>query len=161
MVPTWELTFVLGYLGKSSLDLRTRVRRTIERDLPYCKLKVIFRSKCRLNTLVQFKDSLEKKIRSGITYRYMCGNCRVIYREKTFCHFHTRATQHMGTSTLTGKRLKNVKQYAISDHLFKLDCVINFDDLDVLVDKFKLYYLLRLRFERYYSPMMGEVSLET
>ena len=66
MVPTWELTFVLGYLGKSSLDLRTRVRRTIERDLPYCKLNVIFRSKCRLNTLVQFKDSLEKKIRSGI-----------------------------------------------------------------------------------------------
>ena len=51
MVPKRELTFVLPYLGKLSFDLRTRLRRTIERDLPYCKLKIIFRSKCRFNTL--------------------------------------------------------------------------------------------------------------
>ena len=44
-----ELTFVLPYLGKLSLDLRTRLRQTIKRDLPYCKLKIIFRSKCRLS----------------------------------------------------------------------------------------------------------------
>ena len=28
LVPKRELTFALGYLGKSSLDLRTRVRQT-------------------------------------------------------------------------------------------------------------------------------------
>ena len=61
MVLKKELTFVLPYLGKLSLDLRTRVKGMIERNLPYCKLKVIFRSKCRLNTLLHFKDSLEKK----------------------------------------------------------------------------------------------------
>ena len=61
MVPTWELTFVLGYLGKSSLDLRTRVRRTIERDLPYCKLKVIFRSKVDLTPWFNLKIHLRKK----------------------------------------------------------------------------------------------------
>ena len=52
MAPKRKLTFVLPYLGTLSLDLRTRLRRTIERDSPYCKLKVIFRSKCRLNTLL-------------------------------------------------------------------------------------------------------------
>ena len=72
MVPKRELTFVLPYLGKLSFDLRTRLRRTIERDLPYCKLKIIFRSKCRLNTLFRFKDPLEKKIHFGIIYRYTC-----------------------------------------------------------------------------------------
>ena len=51
MVSKRELTFVLPYLGKLSFDLRTRLRRTIERDLPYCKLKIIFRSKCRFNTI--------------------------------------------------------------------------------------------------------------
>ena len=56
-----ELTFVLTYLGKLSLDLRKRLRRTIERDLPYCKLKAIFRCMCRLNTLFRFKNSLEQK----------------------------------------------------------------------------------------------------
>ena len=46
MVPKKELTFVLLYLGKFSFDLRARLRRSIERDLPYCKLKIISRSKC-------------------------------------------------------------------------------------------------------------------
>ena len=60
MVPKRELTFVLPYLGKLLFDLRTRLRRTTERDLPYFKLKIIFRYKCRLNTLFRFKDPLEK-----------------------------------------------------------------------------------------------------
>ena len=51
-------TFI--YLGKLSLDLQTRVRQTAEIDLPYRELKVIFSSKCTLDTLFQFKDSLEK-----------------------------------------------------------------------------------------------------
>ena len=33
MIPKRELTFVLPYLGKLSLDLKTRPRRTIERNL--------------------------------------------------------------------------------------------------------------------------------
>ena len=141
MVPKRELNFVLPYLGKLSFDLRTRFRRTIERDLPYCKLKIIFRSKCRLNTLFQFKDPLEKKIRSGIIYRYTCSNCKVTYYGKTFRHFYTRAAEHMGISNLTGKRLKNVKQSAISDHLLQCNCAINFDDFSILAtdcNKFKL-----------------------
>ena len=51
MVPKRELTLGLPYLGKLSFDLRARLRRNIERDLPYCKLKIIFRSKCRFNTI--------------------------------------------------------------------------------------------------------------
>ena len=74
MVLKRELTFVLPYLGKLSFDLRTSFRRTIEIDLPYCKLKIIFRSKRRLNTQFQFKDPLEKKIRYGIIYRHTCSN---------------------------------------------------------------------------------------
>ena len=60
-VPKKELICVLSYLGKASLDLRTRLRRTIERNLPFCKSKIIFRSKLRLDTLFHFKDLLEKK----------------------------------------------------------------------------------------------------
>ena len=45
-IPKRELICVLPYLGKASLDLRTKLRRTIERNLPFCKLKIIFRSKC-------------------------------------------------------------------------------------------------------------------
>ena len=135
-----ELTFVLPCLGKPSLDLRTRLRQTIERDLPYCKLKVMFRSKCRLKTLFQFKNPFEEKICSGIIYHYMCSKCKVTYNGKTFHHFYTRATEHMGISNLIKKHLKNVKESAISDHLLQCDCTINFEDFSILAtdcNKFK------------------------
>ena len=132
-----------NYIKKSKLsfDLSTRLRPTIERDLPYCKLKLIVRSKCRLNSLFRFKDPLEKKFCSGIIYCYTCSNCKVIYYGKTFCRFYTRATEHMGISNLTWKCLKNVKQSAISDHLLQCNCTINFDDFSILAtdcNKFKL-----------------------
>ena len=123
IVPNSELTCVLQYLGKTSVDLRTRLERTIERNLPYCKLKVIFRSKCRLNTLFRFKDSLEKRIRFGVVYRCTCSDCKVTY------YVYAGVTEHMGISDLTGKRLKDFKQSAISDHPLQRHCAISFDNV--------------------------------
>ena len=91
----------------------------MERDLPYCKLKVIFRSKHRLNTLFRFKDSLEKKIHPRMIYRYTCSNCKVTIYGKTFRHFYARASEHMGIPKFTEKCLKKVKQSVLSDHLLQ------------------------------------------
>ena len=47
----------------------------------------------------------------------------------------------MGISNLTGKRLKIVKQSAISGHLLQCNYTINFDHFDILAaesNKFKL-----------------------
>ena len=47
----------------------------------------------------------------------------------------------MGISNLIGKRLKSVKQSAISDHLFECKCSIDFDHFDSLAsdaNKFRL-----------------------
>ena len=52
----------------------------------------------------------------------------------------TEAPEHMGTSNLTGKRIKSVKESAISDHLLQCDSPITFDDFDISVsdsNKFK------------------------
>ena len=121
--------------------LRTRLRWTIEGNLPYCKLKVKFRSNCRLNTLLRFKDSFEKKICSGIIYRYTCSNCKVTYHGKTFYYFYNRAVKHMGISNLTEKHLKNIKESEIFDHLLQCNCTMNFDVFEILAadcNKFKL-----------------------
>ena len=99
-VPKRELICVLPYLGKASLDLRTKLKQTIERNLPFCNLKIILRSKCRLKTSFHIKGSLEKKIRCGIIYGYTCSNWNVTYYGKTFRHFYTRAAEHMGVSNL-------------------------------------------------------------
>lgn len=49
MVPKKELTLVLSYLKKPSLDLRTKLKRTEEGNLPFCKLEVTFKFKCGFN----------------------------------------------------------------------------------------------------------------
>ena len=64
--------------------------RKLEKGLSYYKLRVIFRSKCRLNTLFQFKHSLEKTIRSGVIYRYTCSTARLLIKEKPCTTFSTK-----------------------------------------------------------------------
>ena len=141
-VPKVQLVCVWSYTGKSLLDLRARLRRTIEKNISFCKLNVVFRSTCRLGNLFKFKDSLEKKILSEIVYRYTCSNCKVIYYGKTFRYFFTRASEHMGTLNLTVKRIKNAKELAMSDYLLQCDSPINFDDFDILASNSNYFKLL-------------------
>ena len=64
------------------------------------------------------------------------------YYGKTYQHFFTRAAEHMGTSNLTKKRIKNIKESAVSDHRLQCDCVISFDDFDVLASDTNNFRLL-------------------
>ena len=64
-----ELICVLLFLGKKSMQLRTRLVNSIESNLKFCKLKVIFQSPFKLNSLFRYRDSLQKKICSEIVYR--------------------------------------------------------------------------------------------
>ena len=61
---------------------------------------------------------------------------------QTFRQFFTGASEHMGTSNITGKRIKNAKDLAISDYLLQCDSPITFDDFDILAfdsNKLKLF----------------------
>ena len=89
-------------------NIETCLVNSIESNLKFCKLKVIFQSPCKLSSLFRYKDSVKKEIRSDIAYRYTCSNCKVTYYGKTYRHFFTRAAEHMGISNLIGKRLKSV-----------------------------------------------------
>ena len=75
---------------------------------------------------------LPKKLCPGIVYSLKCNSCYAIYYGQTKRHFYIRAAEHTGISHLKNKRLKNVKQSAISDHLLTCDCNINFDDFTIL-----------------------------
>ena len=158
--PKLQLLFVLPYTGKSSLDLRARLRHMIKKKIPFCKLNVVFRRTWRLDNWFRFKDSLEKNILSGIVYCYTCSNCKITYYGKTFQHIFTRASKYMGTSNLTGKRTKNAKEWAISDHLLQCDSPMTFDDFDILVSdtkKFKLLIKESLLIKRY-KPVLNRTT---
>ena len=48
----------------------------------------------------------------------------------------------MGISNLTGKRVKNVKESAVSDHPLQCDCTIDFDHFDILASDTNSFRLL-------------------
>ena len=115
-----ELICFLPFIGNKSLQLRNRLVNSIENNLKFCKLKVIFQSPCQLSSPFRYKDSLKKEIGSDVAYRYTFSNCKVTYYGKTYHHFFTRVAEHMDISNLTGKRLKTAKKSAISDHLLNV-----------------------------------------
>ena len=131
-MPKKELVCVFPFLGRKSLEIKKRLQNAIELILPYCKLKIIFKSPSKIVNHFYSKDVLPKKLCSGIVYSFKCNSYNTIYYGKTKHHFYIRAAEHMGISHLTNKRLKNVKQSAISDHLLTCDCNINFDDFTIL-----------------------------
>ena len=48
----------------------------------------------------------------------------------------------MGISNFTEKRVKTVKQSAVSDHFLQCDCSINFNDFDILTSETNHFRLL-------------------
>ena len=102
---------VLSYLGKTSHDLRTRLRRTVERDLPYCKLKAIFRYKCKLNTLLQFKDSIEDK---NLPWKSLSLHAQKM--PDNLLQKNLWSLSYQNGLTAYKKNLKNVKQSEIPDY---------------------------------------------
>ena len=104
---------VFPFLGRKSLEIKKRLQSAIVRTLPYCKSKdiskAIFKSPSKIVNHFHIKDTLPKKLCSGIVYSFKCNSCNAIYYGKTKRHFYVRAADHMGISRLTNKCLKNVK----------------------------------------------------
>ena len=68
-----DLVIVLPFLGKLSLDLRTRLRNSISKNLPFCKIRVIFKSSTRISNFLQFKVIMPCCSRSNVVYKFSCG----------------------------------------------------------------------------------------
>ena len=56
---------------------------------------------------------------SNVVYFFECPNCKIGYIGCTKRHLYTRATEHMGVSARTGKKLSTPPFSAIRDHVFQ------------------------------------------
>ena len=123
------------------LQLRSKLVKSVKNNLNFCHLKVVFQSPYKLCTMFCFKDTLDKTICSDLVYHYTCSSYSATYG-KTYQHFFTRAAEHKGVSNLTGKRVKNMKESAVSNHLLQCDCIIDFDHFDILASDTNNFRLL-------------------
>ena len=136
-----ELFIVLPYLGNLSLALRTRLQNSINKNLPFCKIKVIFKSTTRLSNFFRFKDKVPFNLRSNVVYKFSCGRCNATYYGETCRHLNVRVGEHSGISPLTGKKSKARKTTAVKDHMLFCDHVVSLDDFKILTSSNSEFHL--------------------
>ena len=149
-----KLNLVIGlpYLGKLSLQIRTRTNRIMKNKLPYCNIRFFFQSRCKISNFFTFKD----KIPSVIVYKFQCGSCNATYYGKTKRHFKVRMWEHFGISALTGKRVKGDDDSAIKEHLLFCNHTPDFEDFSILAtnnNDFKVTLMESLLINRDHPPL--------
>ena len=132
---------MLPYLGMSSLYLRTRLQKSINSNISFCKIKIIFKSSKRLANFFRFKDKTPLCLRSNIVYKFTCGRCNATYYGETCHHFKVTVGEHSGISPLTNKRSKSKKSTAVKDHMLICDQPVSFDNFKVLASSNSEFHL--------------------
>ena len=155
-VPKKDLMIVLPYLGKLSLQIRTRINRVMRNKLPHCNLRIVFQIKCKLINFFTFKDKIPVFLRSGIFYKFKCGGCNATYYGKIKRHFKIRMCEHLGVSALTEKKVKGDNDSAIKEHHLFCNYSSGFDDFSILGSKnndFKVTLMESLLINRDHPPL--------
>ena len=116
-VPKKELIIILLYLGKISQIVKTKLTKTMNKHMKFCKLRVIFQTNNRLKNYFCFKDFVPEKLLSSFIYNFLCGSCTVSYIDKTYRHFKVRVSEHQGVSPRTGKPVKGTLSTSVRDHI--------------------------------------------
>ena len=104
-LPKNNLVIALSYLGKLSLQIRTRINGIMKIRLPYCNMLFVFQTKCDISNFFTFKEKIPSFLSSDIVYKFQCGSCNATYYGKTKPHFKVRMSEHLEISALIGKRV--------------------------------------------------------
>ena len=110
------LMLVLPYLGNHTKQLEKKLKKVLRETVPDLQVRFVFRAATRLSNLFRFKDKIPQYLSSGVIYKFTCRGCNSTYIGETIRHAKRRFEEHMGKSALTGRRLANPPQTAISDH---------------------------------------------
>ena len=92
--------------------------------------------------MFRFKDVILKELCSNLVYKFSCSSCNATYYSKTQRHLKIRASEHLGLTPLTGKRVKNTKKSAIIDHILEQGHDADFSDFTILTRETNGFKLL-------------------
>ena len=126
-----SIYFSIPFTGKHALQLRTQLTKLCSSAFPHLSLRIIFRSGRRLSDFFPFKDVIPKSLRSRVVYKFTC-QCGALYVGQTRRHFHTRVSEHLGISPLTGKKCKTAPASSIHEHCNDTGHSVSYDNFSIL-----------------------------
>ena len=127
-----DWVIVLPFLGKLSPYLRTCSKNSINKNLPFCQIRVIFKSSVGISNFFQSKYEVPYCLCSNDVYKFSCSRCSATYYGETCRYLRVRVGEHSGVSPLTGKRSKSKKSTAIKYHMPFCNHIVSNDDFKIL-----------------------------
>ena len=125
----------------SSLCLRTGLQESINSNISFCKIRIIFRSSTRLADFFRFRDKIPLCLHSNVVHTFTCGRCSPTYYGETYRNFKIRVGEQSGISPLTNKWSKSKKSTAVKDHMLICNQPVSFDDFKVLASSNSEFHL--------------------
>ena len=131
-VPKKIIYFCLPFTGIHSLQIRTQINRLCNAAFPHLETRFVFRSSRRIASFFPFKDKVPKYLRSSVVYLFKCRCCSASYVGQTTRHLHTRISEHLGISPITGKHTSNPTKSSVLSHSCASGHKVDFDDFKIL-----------------------------
>ena len=96
-------------------------------------LNIRLRSSKRISPFFPFKDKVPKFLRSGVVYLFKCRCCSnsASYVGQTMRHLHTRVSEHMGLTPITGQPSSSPVMSIIFSYFNTTGHSANFDDFKI------------------------------
>ena len=144
-VPKMDLLLVLPFLGTTSWKVKNDLIQTFRKNVPFCNLKIVFKTGKRLSSYFPFKDKFPKSLLSGVIYKFTCAKCNLSYVGCTKRYWEKRLEEHTHVSALTGKPLHGAQVFAPMQHV-KSGCHVHVKRENFQIIGFeKDRYLLQLK----------------
>ena len=143
--PKKEVSIVLPFLGSTSWRVKNELLRTFYSILPFCKLKIVFKTSNRLSSYFSFKDKFPVSLDSGVIYKFVCASCKASYIGCTKRYWETRLQEHIHISALSGKPLNGLQVFPPLDHVKNKGCGsslgIHRDNFEIIGRETNNYFL--------------------
>ena len=128
-----QTTYIsIPFTGRHSLQLRNRLQKLYKRYHPNTHLRVAFKTLCHISSLFPNKDRIPTLHRSSVVYNYKCSSCNAAYIGKTMRHLLTRADEHHGISSHTGKTLQTQLHSSIRNHCQQTSHPFSYDNFNII-----------------------------
>ena len=122
-----ELLIAIPYLANLSLAIKTQ--NSINKNLPFCKINIVFNSTTRHSKFFRLKNKVPLNLYPNVV---SCGRCNATYYSETCRHLNIRVGKHSGVSPLTRKKWKAKTTTAIKDQMLLSDHVVSLENFEIL-----------------------------
>ena len=155
-VPKKEFLIVLPFLGSISSITEKRVRSLFQNMIPWGKIKIVYKTQCRISQLFRFKDAIPKDLMSHLIYYFKCTSCNAEYIGETERHAKVRWCEHLGLSCFTDKPIVGIKT-AIRNHIIENKCNSTIDDFKIIgsAENHNLLLIKESLFVKHYKTFLN------